>query len=169
MVAPTPARRPKPLSLKPNVPYFCSINFLLKILEFVLPLLSLIFALSFDGNGAIVCIEILSTLALVTALSWCILYSINMSESFPEFFPALMLGYHTLMTVCMIAVTACAAYLWPSFKMSIYPQYTICTLTSAVAALLFLIDTILTLMWWRGASGEFYVYPWYSHDPHVVH
>lgn len=55
-----------------------------------LSLASLILAVSFDGSGAIICIEIVVALVLVTAISWCVLYAINMNARFPEFFPTLV-------------------------------------------------------------------------------
>ena len=41
-----------------------------------------------------------------------------------------MFGYNAIMLILMIGVTAAAAYLWPQFKISMYPQYLICTVSS---------------------------------------
>ncbi|KAF6018082.1 hypothetical protein EB796_023613 [Bugula neritina] len=152
------AQGPKP-ALKPNAAYLCSFNFIFKLLEMGLSLASLILAVSFDGSGAIICIEIVVALVLVTAISWCVLYAINMNARFPEFFPTLMFGYHLVMCLMMIAATACAAYLWPQFKTSLYPQYLICTFTCAATLLLLLIDTVLNFLWLRGSGQEIVTYP----------
>lgn len=40
-----------------------------------------------------------------------------------------MFAYNAVMLVLMIGATAAAAYLWPQFKVSLYPHYLICTVS----------------------------------------
>ncbi|XP_067936345.1 uncharacterized protein [Watersipora subatra] len=148
------AGRPPTPPIKFNGAYFCSWNFLIKLIQIVCLVITVVFSSFFTGIGSTVYIQIIGALGVCTCLAWIILFLCNLNARFPDFFPILMFVYHFLLALLTIGICVCCGVLWPQFKMTIYPQYAVATILSFTASILFLVDAMLNLLVWRSAVSE---------------
>jgi len=116
-------------------------------------------ASQYTGPSTIVYIQIAGALGVVTCISWMFLFCINANARFPDFFPVLMFVYHFVMALLSIGICVCCGMLWPQFKISVYPQFAVSTITSFIASVMFLVDAMLNLLWWRNAVPEIMTCP----------